>query len=57
MQAKAVFERIDGDRLQTQLGGGAQHADGDFRPIGDKQFLHDFPGGIVGRGRGFSRKI
>ena len=40
VQGQAVFLRIDGDRAQAQLVGGAQNADGDFAAIERQQLSH-----------------
>src|SRR5947209_18962287 len=40
MQGEAVFVCVDGARAQTEFGGGAEDADGDFGSIGNEKFAH-----------------
>ena len=40
MQAEPVFLRVDGDRAQPELIGGAQDTDGDFAAIEGQEFFH-----------------
>ena len=37
VQAETVFLRVDADRAQTEFGGGAKDADGDFAAVGGEQ--------------------
>ena len=39
VQGVAVFKGIDRHGAQLELGGGPEHADRDFAPVGDEQFL------------------
>ena len=51
MERETIFVAVDRDGSQAELGGGPETADGDFRTIGDEQFL-DLVGFIHG---GFHR--
>ena len=45
VQGKAVFVGKDGHRADAHFGGGAQHPDGDFAAVGDKDAADFFHGG------------
>ncbi len=47
MQGKFVFLGPYGHRFETQLIGGAEYADCDFRSVGDQ----NFPDRLLGQGR------
>ena len=38
MNRQPIFLRVDGHGAETQLGGRAKNADGDFTSVGDQQF-------------------